>query len=267
MTAGKAAIGRLKTGVPGLDAVLGGALPEFPFNIIAGPPGCGKTMLAHQIMFALAMPERPALYFTILGEPPFKMLRYQQQFDFFDTEAIGLVDTWTPDMSVDEVATLLVAEIKRFGASRVVIDSLSGFEVTVASSFRADFRESVSRMVSALTATGAAVLMTCELEDRYDRLALSPHGTAFLTDAIVMRRHAEVDSRLQRVIAVVKLRGGAHSTERRMYHIDADGIKIGSMLADHEGMPGAAPSRSRGAAPLAVGPAPKTDPADPGSAP
>ena len=62
-------------------------MPEFSFNLIAGPPGSGKTTLAHQIMFALATPERPALYFTVLGEPPLKMLRYQQQFDFFDSEA------------------------------------------------------------------------------------------------------------------------------------------------------------------------------------
>ena len=82
-------INRLPTGVPGLDAVLGGGLPEFSFNLIAGPPGCGKTTLAHQIMFALATPERPALYFTVLGEPPLKMLRYQQQFAFFDVEKIN----------------------------------------------------------------------------------------------------------------------------------------------------------------------------------
>src|SRR5229473_5853149 len=77
-------IRRLPTGVPGLDDVLGGGLPEFSFNIIAGPPGSGKTTLAQQIMFTNATPERPALYFTILGEPAIKMLRYQQQFSFFD---------------------------------------------------------------------------------------------------------------------------------------------------------------------------------------
>ena len=54
MNTDKATIKRLETGVPGLDEVLGGGLPEFSFNIIAGPPGCGKTTLAHQIMFALA---------------------------------------------------------------------------------------------------------------------------------------------------------------------------------------------------------------------
>ena len=85
----KVKINCLTTGVPGLDEVLGGGLPEFSFNLIAGTPGSGKTTLAHQIMFALATPERPALYFTVLGEPPLKMLRYQQQFDFFDSEAVN----------------------------------------------------------------------------------------------------------------------------------------------------------------------------------
>ena len=66
-------INKLPTGIPGLDDVLGGGLPEFSFNLIAGGPGGGKTTLAHQIMFATATAERPALYITILGEPPLKM--------------------------------------------------------------------------------------------------------------------------------------------------------------------------------------------------
>src|SRR5579871_5288773 len=77
-------INKLPTGVPGLDDILGGGLPEFSFNIIAGAPGCGKTTMAHQFVFANATPERPALYFTVLGESAIKMLRYQQQYTFFD---------------------------------------------------------------------------------------------------------------------------------------------------------------------------------------
>src|SRR4051812_7300019 len=77
-------IRNLPTGVPGLDTVLGGGLPEYSFNLVAGTPGSGKTTLTQQILFANATPEAPGLYFTVLGETPIKVLRYQQQFRFFD---------------------------------------------------------------------------------------------------------------------------------------------------------------------------------------
>src|ERR1051326_2278872 len=80
----KVVIRKLPSGVPGLDEILGGGISEFSFNIIAGAPGCGKTTLAHQIAFANATPKKPALYFTVLGEPVLKMVRYQQQYSFFD---------------------------------------------------------------------------------------------------------------------------------------------------------------------------------------
>ena len=81
---GKVNIRKLPTGIPGLDEIMGGGLPEYSFNIIAGTPGSGKTTFAHQFVFANATPEHPALYFTVLGEPAMKMLRYQQQYAFFD---------------------------------------------------------------------------------------------------------------------------------------------------------------------------------------
>ena len=89
MTETKAPITMLATGVPGLDDVLGGGLPELSFNLIVGAPGTGKTTLAHQLMFANASPERPGLYLTVVGEPPLKMLRYQQTFGFFDPAKVN----------------------------------------------------------------------------------------------------------------------------------------------------------------------------------
>ena len=85
----KVPIIRLDTGVPGLNEALGGGLPEFSFNLLAGGPGAGKTTLVHQICFALATPDRPALYITVLGEPPLKLLRYQQQFSFFNSDKVN----------------------------------------------------------------------------------------------------------------------------------------------------------------------------------
>jgi circadian clock protein KaiC len=164
-----------------------------------------------------------------------------------------VVDTRAPDLSVDEIARLLITEIHRLKASRVVIDSLSGFELALAPTFRDDFRESLSRLVSSLTGTGASVLMTSELEDRYTDLRFSPYGAAFMTDAIIVQRYIEVDSRLQRVVAVVKVRGSDHSNELRLFHIDADGIKIGAMVAGREGLLGGQPSRERKKKAPAVG--------------
>ena len=122
-------IRQLPTGVPGLDEILGGGLPEFSFNIIAGAPGCGKTTLAHQIMFANATPERPALYFTVLGEPAIKMLRYQQQFTFFDEAkmdgAIRFVNLSqiVLDQDLGAVLDAIVKEVEASKASIVVVDS------------------------------------------------------------------------------------------------------------------------------------------------
>src|SRR5438046_9791802 len=77
-------IRKLPTGVPGLDDVLGGGLPELSLNLVVGGPGSGKTTLAHQIMFANVTGSRGGLYFTIVGERPRQLLRYQKQYRLLD---------------------------------------------------------------------------------------------------------------------------------------------------------------------------------------
>src|SRR5947208_2390422 len=121
-------IRRLPTGVQGLDNVLGGGLPEFSFNLIAGSPGAGKTTLAQQLVFTLATRDRPALYFTVVGEPPIKMLRYQQQFSFFDLarvdQSIHFMNL-SQDMldSLDKALEIIIGEVERRNPAFVVVDS------------------------------------------------------------------------------------------------------------------------------------------------
>jgi circadian clock protein KaiC len=471
-------IDNLATGVPGLDEVLGGGLPEFSFNIIAGSPGCGKTTLAHQIMFANATAARPALYFTVLGEPAIKMLRYQQQFSFFDqrklskavrfvnlselvlrkdldavlaeivrqVEAISpgivVVDsfrtvvrkaqgdsremelqgfvqrlalhltTWQAttfligeyaeieirdnpvftvadglfwlyqsvernsvvrkmqimklrgqesvpglhtfritgaglqvfprtfgltgpgdrkkgtrrlgsgvaeldammgggipsghslllagpsgagksilgthfiaeglrkgepgivavfeelpdeyagraaklgmsldagrrsgkleilflrplDLSVDETLNEVVSAVKRTRAKRLVIDSLVGFELALAPGFRADFRESLYRMISALTRLGVTIVSTVEIEEDFTSLGLSNFAISFLSDDIIRLRYVSIDGQLRRMLMVVKMRGGRHSIDMREYEVTARGVVIGERLRGYRGL-------------------------------
>jgi circadian clock protein KaiC len=462
----KVRIRQLLTGVRGLDEIIGGGLPEFSFNLIVGAPGCGKTTLAHQIIFANATPQRPALYFTILGEPALKMLRYQQQYSFFDpakvNEAIRFINlshlvteddldgvlkeisseveafnpgivavdsfrnvvrkgstseselqtfvqrlallltSWeattfligeyseeemsenpvftvadgifrltqnvernsvvrklqiikmrgqfsvpglhtiritgdglqafsrtlglggkrmrsakkrrlsigipeldkmmgggilegdsvlvsgpsgtgksalatkflaeglrqgepgvaaifeerpasyagraaslgldleTPqtngmlemlylrplDLSVDETMREILDAVTRLNAKRLVIDSLVGFEMALAPGFREDFRESLYRMIAALTGAGVTIFTTVEIEDTFTSMQFSHYAISFLTDDIIRLRYAEIEGQLRKLIVVIKMRGGNHTKDIREYVITDEGVVI-----------------------------------------
>src|SRR5688500_4452915 len=121
-------IRNITTGVPGLDAVVGGGLCEYSFNLVAGPPGAGKTTLVQQILFANATRERPALYFTVLGEPSVKMMRYQQQFTFFDATAVpGAIrfinlSSEAANGDLDALLARIVAEIEAAEPAFIAVD-------------------------------------------------------------------------------------------------------------------------------------------------
>jgi circadian clock protein KaiC len=240
---------RLKLGVPLLDDMLGGGLPRGYSLLVAGPSGSGKSILAASFLAEGARSGETGVIAVFEQRP--NQLRSPVITELIRAGRVSLVNTHAQDLSIAEVLRLLMGEIERLGAKRVVIDSLSGFELKLAPTFREDFRESLLRLVSALASLGVTVLMTSELEDRYTDLRFSPYGTAFLTDAIVVQRYIEVESRLRRVMAVVKVRGSMHSNELREYTIDQSGLVIGDLLEDQEGLLGGRPTRKAGAPPPA----------------
>ena len=262
-SAAQASAPRLRMGVPGLDEMLGGGLPSGYSLLVAGPSGSGKSVLAAAFLAEGVRCGETGVIAAFEQHP--SQSRNRLVADLIDSGQVGLVDSQAADLSIDEVVYLLLGEIKRLGATRVVIDSLSGFELALAPTFREDFRESLSRLVTALAGAGVTVLMTSELEDRYTDLRFSPYGTAFMTDAIIVQRYIEVESQLLRVMAVVKVRGSAHANQLREFSINTDGIHIGQMLPDQEGLLGGRPTRKRsnGAAPGGAAPAlPGPDSAD-----
>ncbi|MDP9143582.1 MAG: AAA family ATPase [Actinomycetota bacterium] len=232
---------RVSIGVPRLDEMLGGGLPRGYSVLIAGPSGSGKTILASAFLAEGAKQGETGVVVVFEQDPNRSRNRVIAQL--VDSGRVSLVDSRSPDLSIDEIVLEILSEIRRLKATRVVIDSLSGFELSVAPTFQPDFRESLARMVGALARTGVTVLMTSELEDRYTDLRFSPYGTAFLTDVIIVQRYIELDSRLQRMTAVVKVRASPHSDELRLFSIDDDGIRVGGMIPDQEGLLGGRPNR------------------------
>ncbi|MDB5856988.1 MAG: putative kinase [Ramlibacter sp.] len=235
---------RLLMGVPTLDEMLGGGLPRGYSLLIAGPSGSGKSILAAAFLAEGARCGETGVIAAFEQRPD--RARNAVVADLIQSGRVSLVDVRPSDLSIDEILRLMVAEIRRLGASRVVIDSLSGFELAIAPSFRQDFREELARLVAALTATGVTVVLTSELEDRYTDLRFSPYGTAFLTDAIIVQRYVELESRLRRMIAVVKVRSSRHSNELREYTIDDGGLRVGAMLIGQQGLLGGRPTPAIG---------------------
>jgi circadian clock protein KaiC len=239
---------RLVMGVPGLDAMLGGGLPAGYSMLVAGPSGSGKTILATAFLAEGVRRGEPGVIVAFEQTP--SQSRTPTIDDLVRAGQVGLINTRALDLSIDEIVQRLIDLIHRTKAIRVVIDSLSGFELAVAPTFREDFRESLFRMVAVLSGLGVTILMTSELEDRYSDLRFSPYGSAFLTDAIIVQRYIEIDSQLKRVMAVVKVRGSAHSDELREFDITDDGIIIGKPVRDYEGLLTGHPARTPAAGPI-----------------
>jgi circadian clock protein KaiC len=233
---------RLTMGVPRLDEMMGGGLPSGYSLLVAGPSGSGKTILATAFLAEGVRLGEPGIIVAFEQTP--SRSRTRTIDEMVRAGCIGLINTRSLDLSMDEIVQHLIALIKRMKATRVVIDSLSGFELAVAPSFREDFRESLFRMVAVLAGLGVTVLMTSEVEDRYTDLRFSSYGSAFLTDAIIVQRYIEIESCLQRVMAVVKVRGSAHSNEIRRFEISNAGIIIGDPVLDYEGLLGGRPMRA-----------------------
>jgi len=230
---------RLSLGVKGLDEMLGGGIPAGHSVLVAGPSGSGKTILATAFIMEGARHDEPGIVAVFEKRPN----EYGQDglngraFERMVADGkVGIIHTRPLDLSIDETLHDIVEAIGRFKARRVVIDSLSGFELALAPTFREEFRESLYRMVAVLTGMGITLLMTAELEDRYVDLRFSPHSTAFLTDAIIMQRYIELKGRLQRIMGVVKVRGSAHSTDLRAFEIGEEGIVVGETLGRYEGL-------------------------------
>ena len=231
---------RLATGVPGLDEMMGGGIPSGDVVLLTGPAGSGKTTFATQFI-ATGLDDGESCVVAVFEEYPEAYLARARTVavDFADMIGRGrLAVTYLRplDLSVDEMLSEIQSAVVRLRATRVVIDSLSGFEVALAPTYRAEFRESLYRLVGALTATGVTVLMTDEVIDAYPGGRFTHERVSFITDDILTQRYVEIDGRLQKVLSVVKMRGSEHATDFRMYQLTSDGAVMGESLSNYRGI-------------------------------
>ena len=237
VSAFKAAIGeeRVPMGIPGLDDMLGGGLPVGYSLLVVGPSGSGKTILATEFLAEGVRRGEPGVI-AAFEKSPSQLIGNKKLYPLVQAGQVGVIDTRSLDLSIDETLNDLIDMITRMQAKRVVIDSLSGFELALAPEFSEDFRGSLYRMIAELTSMGVTILMTSELEDRYTDLRFSPFGSAFLADAIIVQRYIEIVGQFKRAFSVVKVRGSQHSKDIRLFDITDEGIIIGDTLSEYAGI-------------------------------
>ncbi|HEU5437169.1 MAG TPA: ATPase domain-containing protein [Telluria sp.] len=225
---------RLSTGVAELDAMMGGGVPAAYSLLVAGPSGSGKTILATEFLAEGARRGEHGIIAAFEKSP--NQLSSLKLNELVSSGKVGVINTRTLDLSIDEILHDLVTMIDATNARRVVIDSLSGFELALSSIFRDDYREALYRLVDILTGKGVTVMMTTELEDRYDVLRFSSYGNAFLADAIVNQRYVEINGSFRRVMSVVKVRASGHSKDMRFYDIVDGRTVIGERVTGYTGV-------------------------------
>jgi circadian clock protein KaiC len=237
---------RLSTGIAKFDQLMQGGIPEGDSVLMAGPSGAGKSVLSTQFIAEGIKNDEPGIV-AIFEELPDQYTRRAAAFGFdFDTPQkngmLEIIYLRPLDLSVDETVHEIVAKVKKIGAKRLVIDSLVGFEMALAPGFRTDFRESLYRMIGALTRLGVTIISTVEVEEDFTSMGLSNFAISFLSDDIVRLRYVSINGQLRRMLLVVKMRGGEHSIDMHEYTISNKGIVIGEPLRGYRGLTSGIPS-------------------------
>ncbi len=239
---------RLSIGVPELDKMLGGGIPEGDSVLVSGSSGTVKSVLATQfIAEGIAQ-----------GEPGIVAVFEERPQAYADRASSFGLDLETPqkegkllmlylrplDLSVDETMHEILDAVQKIGAKRLVIDSLAGFEMALSPGFREDFRESLYRMIFALTGIGVTILSTVEVDESFTEFPFSTYSISFLTDDIIRLRYVSIEGQLRKIMVVIKMRGGNHSKDVREYDITSEGgIVVGKRLTDYQGLITGIPER------------------------
>ncbi|MEX2175276.1 MAG: ATPase domain-containing protein [Pirellulaceae bacterium] len=231
---------RLSTGVEELDAQLGGGIPEGDSLLLAGPSGSGKSLLASQFVHNGLQQGEPGVIAIFEELPAAYIQRAAKMGMDFDTPQkqgqLKIIYLRPLDLSVDETVHAVIHAVKEIDAKRVVLDSLVGFEMALAPDFRHEFRESLYRMIGALTRLGVTIVSTVEVEENFTSMGLSNFAISFLAEDIVRLRYISINGQLRKMLLVVKMRGSGHSIDMWEYKITERGVVMGERLRGYRGL-------------------------------
>ncbi len=230
---------RVKTGIPGMDALLHGGIPKRNVVLLSGGPGTGKTIFSQQYVYHGLVSGEPAVY-VALEEHPVQVRRNMAEFGWdvrkYEQEGLlAVVDAFTGGIgesarrekyvvtSVDdfgEFIDVVRAAIKDVKASRVVVDSVSTLYIAKPSVARGMLMN-LKRVLAGLGATSILVSQVSVTERGF-----GGPGVEHAVDGIIRLDLDEVEGELKRSLIIWKMRGTSHDMRRHPFEITGKGIVV-----------------------------------------
>lgn len=216
---------RASSGIPALDDMLEDGYWPGASTLIAGPSGSGKTLLGLHFIFNGARQGEPGVIAT-LQENETQLERVAGGFGWSLNEPNIEVMYRSPvDIHIDEWAYELLQAVKRTGARRILIDSVT--DIRAAASDATRFREFCYSLMQRFARQGVSIVMTFEIPDLFGAERLSDDAVSPLSDNVVMLSYLKDDGSIKRTISVIKTRASHHDPAIRQFLIGRDGIALG----------------------------------------
>jgi circadian clock protein KaiC len=238
--------GHLSTGLPRLDELLAGGVPEGSATLVAGGTGVGKTLLGlHFITEGCARGE-PGVIVTF-QENPSQLRRLAAGFgwDLAALEDAGLLEliySSPVEIQPDIHAARVKAAVRRAKAHRVLIDSLRDLEIAARN--RTRYRDYVYSLVDDFKHEGVTLLLTHEVTELFGAFRMSEEGISIIVDNVILLRYVEMGGRIARAISVLKVRGSPHGKEISRFEITEQGMEVGAPIRAAGGVLTGAPMLS-----------------------
>ncbi|WP_158408569.1 ATPase domain-containing protein [Desulfosporosinus fructosivorans] len=217
---------KVSTGILELDQILDGGLPKSSTILLVGRPGTGKTILAHQMMFQNAEDENNVLYLTTLAEPQIKIMKFQQEFSFYDTDKVQKSVIYKDLGSVlrnqgsIQAMKLIDSFLKEYQPKMIFIDTIKAFADIIPDSI--EFREFILELSVRLTTWGCTTILLGE----YSEQDIESRPESAIADGIIYLYGTEEKRQQKRYLRVLKMRGTKHFNGEAVFKISNDGISV-----------------------------------------
>lgn len=227
----------ISSGIPELDELCGGGIEEGTATIVTGPTGVGKTTLVLQFVWGVARKGKRAAVYSFEEDVESILFRCGQVGipveDMIRGKLLTVQRVESLRYTSQSFARKVVEEVLEKGTFCVVIDSISGYKLSVVGQ---SLEEELYSLVRYLTSLGKTVFLVNELEQVTGDFRVTGRGLSYLADNIIFLRYLEINGELRKAIGVLKKRLGDFEKRLREFSITSEGLHVGPPLNNLRGI-------------------------------